>query len=162
MLRTILRGAVMERDAYLRMVLAPEGVADGALIVGVVYLLLTVPTILGGAGLVAAAWFVVGGAFGWVVLSGLVYLAGRYLLSGDGTFPSVMAAASLAFPPLLTALALRPLLGSQDALLAASVWLLACLARSARVSLDLSVSRAVLAAGLGYLGWLLLSALTSI
>ena len=34
MIRTILRGAVLRRDAYLRMVLSGDGVADGLLIVG--------------------------------------------------------------------------------------------------------------------------------
>ncbi|MCU0281567.1 MAG: hypothetical protein MUE66_07045 [Acidimicrobiia bacterium] len=51
MLRVILEGLVLRRRAYLRMVLAREGVADSALVVGAVYLMLAVPGILGSAGL---------------------------------------------------------------------------------------------------------------
>jgi len=162
MLRVILRGALLRRDAYLRMVLAREGVADGAMIVAVVYLVLVVPAVLGGASLLAAAGFVVGGVFGWVVLSGLTYLAGRYVFEGDGTFPSVMAAAALAFPPLLVAVALRVIVTPRAAMLVASVWLLAGLWQATRVSLELAPARAAAAAALGYGGWVLLSALTSI
>jgi hypothetical protein len=162
MLRVILQGLVLRRRAYLRMVLAGEGVADAALVVGVVYLLLAVPGLLGSTGLLAAAWFVVSGVFGWVVLSGLTHLAGRHVLEGDGTFPSVMAAAGLAFPPLLVSLALRPFLPSFVALAVASGWLLACLWQATRVSLGLSPGRAAAAAAGGYAGWLALSALAAI
>ncbi len=162
MLRVILQGLVLRRRAYLRMVLAGEGVADAALVVGVVYLLLAVPGLLGSSGLLSAAWFVVSGVFGWVVLSGLTYLAGRHVLEGDGTFPSVMAAAGLAFPPLLVSLALRPFLPALAALAVASGWLLACLWQAARVSLGLSPGRAAAAAAAGYGGWLARSALSVI
>jgi hypothetical protein len=162
MFGVILEGLILRRRAYLRMVLGGEGVADAALVVGVVYLALAVPGILGSAGLLAAAGFVVGGVFGWIVLAGLTYLAGRHILEGDGTLPSVMAAAGLAFPPLLTSLVLRPLLPPLAALAVASVWLLACLWQAARVSLDLSRGRAAAAAAGGYGGWLVLSALSVI
>jgi hypothetical protein len=162
MLRVTLEGLVLRRRAYLRMVLAREGVADSALVVGAVYLLLAVPGLLGSAGLLATAAFVVGGVFGWIVLSGLTYLAGRHILEGDGTLPSVMAAAGLVFPPLVASLALRPFLPPLAALLVASVWLLACLWQAARVSLDLPRGRAAAAAAGGYGGWLILSALSVI
>jgi len=162
MLGVILEGLILRRRAYLRMVLGREGVADAALVVGVVYLLLAVPGILGSAGLLAAAAFVVSGVFGWIVLAGLTYLTGRHILEGDGTLPSVMAAAGLAFPPLLASLALRPFLPPLAALAVASVWLLACLWQAARVSLDLPRGKAAAAAAGGYGGWLVLSALSVI
>jgi hypothetical protein len=162
MLSVVLRGAALRRDPYLRMVLSAEGVADGAMVVAAVYLLLAVPGMIGSAGVLAIAGFVVGGVFGWIVLSGLVYLAGRHLLEGDGTFRSVMAASSLAFPPLLVALALRPFLPPLPSLLVASVWSVACLWQAARVSLELPSPRAALAVAVGYGGWMLLSAVTSI
>jgi hypothetical protein len=162
MLRVILQGLALRRGAYLRMVLAGEGVADAALMVAGVYLLLAVPGLLGSSGLLATAWFVVSGVFGWVVLAGLTYLAGRHVLEGDGTFPSVMAATGLAFPPLLVSLALRPFVPAFPALAAASAWLLACLWQAARVSLGLSPARAAAAAAGGYGGWLALSALAII
>jgi len=161
-LRVVLEGLFLRRQAYLRMVLAREGVADAAMVVGVTYLLLAVPGILGSAGLLAAARFVIAGVFGWVVLAGLTYLVGRHLLHGDGTMPSVMAAAGLAFPPLLAALALRPFLPPFAAIVVPSVWLVACLWQAARVSLGLPPARAAAAAAGGYGGWLILSAVSVI
>ncbi len=162
MLKVILSGVALRRDAYLRMVLAPDGVADGAVMVAGVYGLLAVPGVFRGAGLLALVWSVIGGVFGWVVLAGLVYLAGRYALEGDGTFPGVAAASALAFPPLLLALVLRLVLGPFLALLAASVWLLACLWRAACVALELAPGRSTLAVAVGYGGWLLLVSVSSV
>jgi hypothetical protein len=161
-LRVILSGAALRRDAYLRMVLAPDGVADGAMVVAGVYLLLAVPGILRGAGLLSVVWSVIGGVFGWVVLAGLVYLAGRYVLEGDGTFPGVAAAAALAFPPLLVALVLGLFMSPFLALLAASVWSLACLWQAARVALELAPGRTALAVAVGYGGGLLLASVSSL
>lgn len=160
MLRLILSGATLRRDAYLRMLLAPDGVADGAMVVAGVYLLLAVPGILRAAGLLAVVWSVIGGVFGWMVLAGLVYLAGRHVLAGEGTFPGVAAASALAFPPLLVALLLRLVLDPFLALLAASVWSLACLWQAARVALELAPGRAALAVAVGYGGWLLLASVS--
>jgi len=160
MLRVILQGLALRRRAYLRMVLAREGVADAAVVVAVVYLALAVPGILGSSGLLAVAGFVVGGVFSWIALSGLTYLTGKHVLEGDGTFPSVMAAAGLAFPPLIASLALRPFVPPLVALVASSAWLLACLWQAARVSLGLSPAKAAAAAAGGYGGWLVLSAIS--
>lgn len=158
----ILAGAALRRDAYLRMVLAPDGVADGALVVGAVQLLLALPGVLEGTGLLALAWSVVGGLFRWLVLAGLMHLAGKHVLGGAGTFPSMAAASALAFPPLLVALLLRVVLDPFLALLAASVWSLACLWQAARVALELAPARAALAAVAGYGGWLLLTSVFSL
>lgn len=158
--RVILQGLLLRRRAYLRMVLAPDGVADAAMVVAAVYLLLGVPGLFGSSGFLAVAGFVVGGVFGWIALSGLTYLAGRHVLEGDGTFPSVMAAAGLAFPPLVLSLALRLVLPALPALVVASAWLLACLWQAARVALSLSPARAAAAAAGGYGVWLLLTALS--
>ena len=160
MIRVVLTGLALRRQAYLRMVLAREGVGDAAVLVGLVYLLLALPGLLGSVGLLAVARFIISGAFGWIVLAGLTYLLGKHVLDGDGTFPSVMAASGLAFPPLLLSLALRPFVAPLVALAAASAWLLACLWQATRVSLSLSPWRAVVAAAGGYGGWMLLTSLS--
>lgn len=158
-LSTVVQAARLRRDPYLRMVLARDGVADGAMIVGAVYLVLVVPAFIDGVGVISLLRYVLSGLFGWIILSGLVYLIGRHGLEGYGSFPSVMAAASLAYPPLILALAVDLVLPRFPADLIASVWLLACLWMAARVSLDLSKEKAALAAGGGYLAWLVISAL---
>jgi hypothetical protein len=159
-LRVIVPGLFLRRQAYLRMVLARDGVGDAVILVAATYLLLALPQILVWAGLLAVVRLVLGGVFGWIVLSGFTYLAGKHILHGDGTFPSVMAASGLAFPPLLVSLALRPFLPHFLALVVASAWMLACLWQATRVSLSLSPARAAVAAAGGYGGWMLLSALS--
>jgi hypothetical protein len=158
-LSTVFQAIRLRRDPYLRMVLARDGVADGALIVGAVYLILAIPGFLDGVSVISLLRLVLSGLFGWIILSGLVYLIGRHGLEGYGSFPSVMAASSLAYPPLILALLFGLVLSRFQAGLVASVWLVACLWMAARVSLDLSKEKAVLAAGGGYLAWLLVSAL---
>ncbi len=151
----VLRAARLQRDPYLRQVLAVDGVADGAMIVGSVYLLLVVPPFIDGVGVLALLRFVLGGLFGWIILAGLVYLIGKHGLEGYGSFQSVMAASALAYPPLIVALLIELVLPRLPSSLIASVWLLACLWMAARISLDLSREKAILAAGGGYVAWLL-------
>jgi hypothetical protein len=144
------------------MVVARDGVADGAMVVAAVYLLLGVPGILRGASLLSLLWSVMGGVFGWLLLAGLIYLVSRYVLEGRGTFPSVAAASALAIPPLLVSLALRLVMDPFFALLAASVWSLCCLWQAARVALELAAARAALAVAVGYGFWLLLGSVFSL
>jgi hypothetical protein len=151
----VLRAARFQRDPYLRQVLAPDGVADGAMIVGAVYLILVIPGFIAGVSVFPLLRFVLGGLFGWIILSGLVYLIGKHGLDGFGSFQSVMAAAALAYPPLVIGLLIELGLPRLPSALIASLWLLACLWMAARVALDLSPEKAALAAGGGYVAWLL-------
>jgi hypothetical protein len=156
-----LRAVRLQRDPYLRQVLAPDGVADGALIVGAVYLILGVPAFIRGVGIIPVLRFLLGGMFGWIILSGLVYLIGRHALEGYGSFQSVMAASALAYPPLVIGLLIELVLDPLPSSLIASVWLLVCLWMATRVALDLSPDKAALATGGGYLAWLLVRVLFS-
>ena len=156
MIRTVLRGAALRRDAYLRMVLSSDGVADGLLIVGAVQVLVGFLIRGRGLGVIDRVAIVLSGIFGWVILSGLIYLIGKHLLSGFGSFPGVTAAAALAFPPTLVAIPLSYLVSGRTASLIASAWMVACLWMAARVALDLPAGKAVLAAGGGWFAWLLL------
>ncbi len=155
-LSMVFRAARLQRDPYLRQVLASDGVADGAMIVGAVYLILVIPPFIDGVGLFPVLRFVLGGLFGWIILSGLVYLIGKHGLEGYGSFQGTMATSALAYPPLVIGLAIELALDRLPSSLIASVWLLACLWMAARIALDLSREKAVLAAGGGYLAWLLI------
>jgi hypothetical protein len=150
----ILRGAFLRRDAYVRMVLAPNGAADGLMIVAGVYLLRILVAVFQDVGVVAALRFAVGGVIGWIILSGLVYLIGRHLLEGYGSFPGVLAAASLGFPPLLLAIPLTLVISPLGADLVVSAWLVACLWVAARVALELEPEKAIVAAAGGWACWI--------
>lgn len=150
MIRHAIDAALLRRDPYVRMVLAPDGVADGAIVVAAVNVLLMVPFLLDGASVIRAARVVLSGMFSWIILSGLVYLIGRHLLEGYGSFPGTMAATSIGFPVLVSGLALAPFLSPFAADLIVSVWLVLTIWMAARVALELSSDRAAAAAAGGW------------
>jgi len=141
------------------MVLARDGVADGAIVVAAVYAILMIPVVIGGVELFSAVRLVVSGLFSWILLSGLVYLIGRHLFEGFGSFPGVMAATSIGTPVLLASLALAPFVDPFWARLIVSSWYILTLWVAARVALELSADKAVLAAFGGWLAFLVVSAI---
>jgi len=151
-----LKAAFLRRDPYLRMVVASDGVADGAMIVAAVYAALVLIHLGDGFSGFLLVRVVLDGLFKWIVLSGLVYLAGRHLLEGDGSFPSTMAATSIGFPVILLALALRLVVSVDQAEFLASLWLMLTTWVAARVALELDPGRAAVAAGLGWAGYLII------
>lgn len=159
MIRNAINAALLRRDPYLRMVLAPDGVADGAIVVAIVYALLMTPLVIDGVPVVSAVRLVLSGLISWIILSGLVYLVGRHLLEGYGSFPSVMAATAIGTPVLLLSVILTPFIDPFTARTVVSVWLVLTLWVSARVALDLSTEKAALAAIGGWIGFIVVSAI---
>jgi hypothetical protein len=141
------------------MVVARDGVADGAIVVVIVALILVIPAFLDGLGVFAVLRIVLRGLVVWIVLSGLVYLIGRKALSGDGTFPGTMAAVAIGMPVIVASLVLRPFVGALASELIVSIWLMATLWMAARVALELDRSRALVAAVGGWAAFVMVAAL---
>lgn len=150
MIQRAINAALLKREPYVIMVVSPDGVADGAVVVAVVYSLLMIPLVIDGVGILTAARVILYGLVNWIVLSGLVYLIGKHLLDGDGSFPGTMAATSIGYPVLLAGILLAPVVSPLQAQLIVSVWLVATVWMAARAALELPPARAV-AAALG--GW---------
>jgi hypothetical protein len=146
MIRHAVDAALLRRNPYLRMVIARDGVADGAIVVAAVHAVLMIPSLLDGHGLFFALRVVLRGMVVWIVLSGLVYLIGRHGLEGDGSFAGTMAAVSIGMPVLLSSLFLTPFVSQLVAQLIVSVWLMATLWIAARVALELDPGRGAIAA----------------
>jgi len=153
-IRNVINAALLRRDPYVRMVVASDGVADGAIIVAAVYLLLVILYLGGGIEGFTVVRVVLNGLIGWILLSGLVYLVGRHLLEGYGSFQGTMAATSIGFPVLLTSLGLRLVVAPYRALQIASLWLVLTVWVAARVALELHRVKAAVAAGLGWVAYL--------
>ncbi|WKZ82189.1 MAG: YIP1 family protein [Acidimicrobiia bacterium] len=159
MIRRALEAALLRREPYLIMVVRPDGVADGAIVVAITHALLSIPFVWEGGRLLLAVRVVLSGVVAWIVISGLIYLIGRHLLEGDGSFAGTMAATSIGFPVLLTALLLAPFISPLRSTLVASVWLVATLWVAAKVALDLPPARAAAAATGGWLSYVVISLL---
>lgn len=159
MIKRAIDAALLRREAYLTMVVARDGVADGAIVVAAVYAILMVPVVLDGVQVFSAIRLVLSGLFAWIILSGLIYLIGRNLLDGYGSFPGVMAATSIGTPVLLASLALAPFVEPFTARLIVSAWYVFTLWVAARVSLELEPDRAGLAAVGGWVAYLVVSAI---
>ena len=157
MIRRAIDAALLKREPYLVMVVRPDGVADGAIVVGVVYALLMIPVVLDGVDVLTATRVILYGLVNWLILSGLVYLIGRYLLEGDGSYPGTMAATSIGHPVLLAGILLAPVLDPWKAQLVVSAWLVATLWVAARVALELPKGRAALAATGGWAAFVVVS-----
>lgn len=155
MIRHAIDAALLRRNPYVHMVVAADGVADGAIVVAVVHAILMIPFILAGAGVLAAAQLILSGLVGWILLSGLVYLIGRHALEGYGSFPGTMAATSIGQPVLLATLLLSRVIAPYPALLAVSVWLVLTIWVAARVALELNAGRAAIAAVGGWFAYLI-------
>ena len=157
MISRAINAALLRRDPYLHMTLARDGVADGAIIIAAVFAIRIIPRVIDGASPILAVRNVLSGMFTWIILSGLVYMVGRHLLEGYGTFPGVMAATSIGFPVLLASFALDPFVSPSTAELVLSVWLVLTLWMAAKVALELTSEKAALAAIGGWVAFVVVS-----
>jgi hypothetical protein len=158
MLSQVFGAARLDRQAYLRAALSPNAAADGVVIVAMVYVLLAIVIVpLDDFELIAYGRFILQGLISWLILAGAIYLIGRHLMDGEGSFPSVLATVALAHPVLLVLLIARLGLSPFVALLASTVWFLAALVAATRVALGFPLERAGVAVAGGYVVWLLMS-----
>jgi hypothetical protein len=149
----ILRAARFEREAYLHAVVGQNAVADGLMVVAAVWVVLAV-VVAGDFDVVLYLRWVLNGLFAWIVLSGVIYLLGKYVFEGYGSFPGTMAMSALCHPTLLLILVTRVWLSGFWAILAGTGWFLATLVAGSRVALDLPTERAALSVGGGLVVWL--------
>ena len=156
MLQRIIGAALLRRDAFLRAVLSQNAAADGVVIVVGVYVILALVALP--FDVVGYGRWVLSGLWSWLLLTGAIYLIGRYLLEGYGSFPMALSVTALAHPVLLVLLAFQ-LLDQPGwiTLLVSTVWFLAVLVAGARVALELVLEKAVVAVAGGYVVWLIFS-----
>ena len=152
-LNQILRAARLEREAFVRAVVSPNAVADGLVIVGAVWLLLAA-ILVDGFDLLLFVRIALSGLFAWIVLSGVIYLMGKHVFQGYGSFPGTMVMTALVHPLLLVIPLVRLWAEGFMVIVLGSLWFLVALVPGTRVALDLKVEHAALAVGAGYLVWL--------
>lgn len=96
----------------------------------------------------------------WLAYSGLTYAITKFLLDGAGQFAVFLRMSGFAYPTLLlTIFTARLGITPIAALVLGSVWFIAVVTRGVIYEGDLPMQRAVLAAGGGLVGWIILSAI---
>ncbi len=96
----------------------------------------------------------------WLIYSGLVYAIVVYLFRGDGHYPIYLRIAGFAFPTLLLTIATTRIFGGGlIGALVGSLWFLLVVAYGTHYVSDLPLDRSIVAAVLGWAGWIVVSAI---
>lgn len=90
--------------------------------------------------------------FFWLIYTGATYAIVRYLLDGDGTFPTILRVTGFAYPTLLVLIATNILLPDSFslALLLGGAWFMVIVANGVLYVADLPIAKAFLAAVGGF------------
>ena len=161
-LNRLLQTIRFDRDAFVWMEFNDRATGDALIIVAVTELLFL---IAGGTplfGLVTSYTAVMSSLLSaimfWLIYSGLVYAIVAFLFRGDGRYPIYLRMIGFAFPTLLLTIATTQIFGNDlIATLVGSLWFLLVVAYGTHYVSDLPLDRSVVAAVLGWAGWIVVS-----
>lgn len=157
----------LKREAFVWMDLNDRATGDALVLVVLTRLLIMLGLGFGLLGLATSASGIdilfrslLNAAVFWLVYSGITYLAARHLLDGSGSFATILRISGFAYPTLLLLLVtIRIFDNGTIAFVVASVWFLAVVTHGVRYESELAIERAAVAAGLGLVGWMVVSAI---
>jgi len=161
-LNRLLQTIRFDRDAFVWMGFNDRATGDALIIVAVTELLFL---IAGGTplfGLVTSFTAVMSSLLStimfWLIYSGLVYAVVAFLFRGDGHYPIYLRMVGFAFPTLLLTIASTQIFGNDlIATLVGSLWFLLVVAYGTHYVSDLPLDRSIVAAVLGWAGWIVVS-----
>ena len=161
-LNRLLQTIRFDRDAFVWMEFNDRATGDALIIVAVTEMLFL---IAGGTplfGLVTSFTAVMSSLLSaimfWLIYSGLVYAIVAFLFRGDGRYPIYLRMIGFAFPTLLLTIATTQIFGNDlIATLVGSLWFLLVVAYGTHYVSDLPLDRSVVAAVLGWAGWIVVS-----
>ena len=161
-LNRLLQTIRFDRDAFVWMEFNDRATGDALIIVAVTELLFLVA---GGTplfGLVTSFTAVMSSLLStimfWLIYSGLVYAIVKFLFRGDGDYPIYLRMVGFAFPTLLLTIATTQIFGNDlIATLVGSLWFLLVVAYGTHYVSDLPLDRSIVAAVLGWAGWIVVS-----
>ena len=161
-LNRLLQTIRFDRDAFVWMEFNARATGDALIIVAVTELLFLRA---GGTplfGLVTSFTAVMSSLLSaimfWLIYSGLVYAIVAFLFRGDGRYPIYLRMVGFAFPTLLLTIATTQIFGNDlIATLVGSLWFLLVVAYGTHYVSDLPLDRSVVAAVLGWAGWIVVS-----
>jgi len=151
-----------DRDAFVWMEFNDRATGDALIIVAITEVLFL---IAGGTplfGLVTSFTAVMSSLLSavifWLIYSGLVYAIVAFLFRGEGRYPIYLRMAGFAFPTLLLTIATTQIFGNDlIATLVGSLWFILVVAYGTHYVSDLPLDRSIVAAVLGWAGWIVVS-----
>ncbi len=161
-LNRLLQAIRFDRDAFVWMDFNDRATGDALIIVAItqVLFLFAGGTSLFGlvTGLSSVLYALLSAVMFWLIYSGLVYAVVAFLMRGDGHYPVYLRMAGFAFPTLLLTIATTQILGSGlIGTLLGSLWFLLVVAYGTHYISDLPLDRSIVAAVLGWAGWIVVS-----
>ncbi len=148
--------ARFDRESYLWVLWNDRAGGDAVIIVLITQAALTLGLV--GLNFRLFLQLFISGLFFWLIYSGLAYAAGKFLFEGSGNFGGVLRIAGFAFPTTILVLAFQVFVSPTWAYLASLGWFVAIVAYGMKEAMDLPIQRGWPAAGLGVLGFLVVSA----
>ena len=161
-LNRLLQAIRFDRDAFVWMDFNDRATGDALIIVAVtqVLFLFAGGTSLFGlvTGLSSVLYALLSTVMFWLIYSGLVYAVTVYLLRGGGHYPVYLRIVGFAFPTLLLTIATTQIFGAGlIGTLVGSLWFLLVVAYGTHYISDLPLDRSIVAAVLGWAGWIVVS-----
>jgi hypothetical protein len=161
-LNRLLQAIRFDRDAFVWMDFNDRATGDALIIVAItqVLFLFAGGTSLFGlvTGLSSVLYALLSAVMFWLIYSGLVYAVVAFLMRGDGHYPVYLRIVGFAFPTLLLTIATTQILGSGlIGTLLGSLWFLLVVAYGTHYISDLPLDRSIVAAVLGWAGWIVVS-----
>jgi hypothetical protein len=161
-LNRLLQAIRFDRDAFVWMDFNDRATGDALIIVAITEVLIIIAggTSLFGlvTGLASVLSILLSTVIFWLIYSGLVYAVAVYLFRGDGHYPVYLRIAGFAFPTLLLTIATTQIFGvGLIGNLVGSLWFLLVVAYGTHYISDLPLDRSLVAAVLGWAGWIVVS-----
>ncbi len=161
-LNRLLQTIRFDREAFVWMDFNDRATGDALIIVAITQVLFLFAGGTSLFGLVTGLFSVLSALLStvmfWLIYSGLVYAVAVYLFRGDGHYPVYLRIAGFAFPTLLLTIATTRIFGGGlIGILVGSLWFLLVVAYGTHYISDLPLDRSIVAAVLGWVGWIVVS-----
>lgn len=157
-LKRSVQAALLRRDVFLWMFFEGSATGDALVLVAGTGIILA---LAGPATFSVSLFFqvLINSLFMWLVVSALVWASAKFALEANGEYAPVLRVVGFATPTLLVWLVTTRVFDGALAIIVGAVWFLAVIAAGLQVVMEMRPDRAWAAAGMGFVGWLLLQIL---
>lgn len=154
-IKRIVDAATFRRRVYVWMQFEPDATGDAIIIVALTSLVVAIAAGVD-LSLNAVLSLAINALVAWLIISGLTYVAARFIFHADNDYAPVLRVAGFAFPTLLILIVTVRIFPNYFGLFLGFLWFIAALAAGTQEVQDMKREHAWGAAGTGFAGWLLI------